>query len=61
MFDKTGTITRGQPRVVQLLVFVQDKSALMLARLLAVIGTAESASEHPIARAVTNFVENVCY
>ena len=46
VFDKTGTITTGHPRVDRLDVFDETTLPLVVA--------AETASEHPLARAVVN-------
>lgn len=56
VFDKTGTITHGRPSIANVCIFVQE-SYLELARLLAIIGAAESGSEHPLASAIVNFVK----
>ncbi|UJR35789.1 hypothetical protein I4U23_028537 [Adineta vaga] len=53
VFDKTGTITKGKPSVVDKRIFVQN-SHMTLDRMLAIAGTAESGSEHPLALAVRN-------
>ena len=61
VFDKTGTITHGFPTVARL-VLVQEWSgatAHSLATTLALLATAESSSEHPLAGAITKFVNNV--
>uniref|UniRef100_W5KBZ2 P-type Cu(+) transporter n=1 Tax=Astyanax mexicanus TaxID=7994 RepID=W5KBZ2_ASTMX len=47
MFDKTGTITNGVPRVTRVLV-LWDQARLPLRKVLAVVGTAEASSEHPL-------------
>uniref|UniRef100_A0AAR2KQF0 Copper-transporting ATPase 2 n=1 Tax=Pygocentrus nattereri TaxID=42514 RepID=A0AAR2KQF0_PYGNA len=51
MFDKTGTITNGVPRVTRVLV-LWDQARLPLRKVLAVVGTAEASSEHPLGMAV---------
>jgi len=48
VLDKTGTVTTGHPRVDRMEVFDETALALVVA--------AESASEHPLARAVVNGV-----
>uniref|UniRef100_A0A4W4F2A3 Copper-transporting ATPase 2 n=1 Tax=Electrophorus electricus TaxID=8005 RepID=A0A4W4F2A3_ELEEL len=47
MFDKTGTITNGVPRVTRVLV-LWEQARLPLRTVLAVVGTAEASSEHPL-------------
>ncbi|XP_045143010.1 copper-transporting ATPase 2 [Echinops telfairi] len=54
MFDKTGTITHGVPKVTRFLLLV-DVAALPLRKVLAVVGTAEASSEHPLGVAVTKY------
>ncbi|XP_042610895.1 copper-transporting ATPase 2-like [Cyprinus carpio] len=51
MFDKTGTITNGVPQVTRVLV-LWDRARLPLRTVLAVVGTAEASSEHPLGMAV---------
>ncbi|XP_073707290.1 copper-transporting ATPase 2 [Garra rufa] len=51
MFDKTGTITNGVPQVTRVLV-LWDRAKLPLRKVLAVVGTAEASSEHPLGMAV---------
>lgn len=58
VFDKTGTVTRGVPTVSHICLFVEEKIC-SLVELLAVIGVAESSSEHPIASAIVKFVKEV--
>ncbi|CAF4930548.1 unnamed protein product [Rotaria sp. Silwood1] len=53
VFDKTGTITKGKPSVVDKRIFFQNPN-MTLDRMLAIAGTAESGSEHPLALAVRN-------
>jgi len=47
VFDKTGTLTEGKPRLCELETFEGSNTEL-----LAIAAAAESASEHPLARAV---------
>lgn len=54
MFDKTGTITHGVPKVMRFLLLV-DMAMLSLRKVLAVVGTAEASSEHPLGVAVTKY------
>jgi Cu+-exporting ATPase len=51
--DKTGTLTRGRPELVA----VETAGDLDEARLLALIGGLERASEHPLAEAIVRGVE----
>ncbi|CAL8263816.1 unnamed protein product [Lota lota] len=54
VFDKTGTITYGAPEVVQLKIVVEG-NRMPRSRLLAVVGTAENNSEHPLGTAITKY------
>ncbi|XP_041263268.1 copper-transporting ATPase 2 [Onychostruthus taczanowskii] len=54
MFDKTGTITYGVPKVMRVLL-MGDAAVLPLKKVLAVVGTAEASSEHPLGMAVTKY------
>lgn len=56
VFDKTGTITEGRPRVIKLL-YAFPSSKLSLKRMCAIIGSAESNSEHPLGSAIVFFVK----
>lgn len=58
MFDKTGTITHGVPKVMRFLLLV-DMTTLSLRKVLAVVGTAEASSEHPLGVAVTKYCKEV--
>jgi len=58
VFDKTGTVTHGVPRVSGITMFVDDKICSFL-KLLAVAGTAEASSEHPIASAIVKYTKQV--
>uniref|UniRef100_A0A4W3K7N3 P-type Cu(+) transporter n=1 Tax=Callorhinchus milii TaxID=7868 RepID=A0A4W3K7N3_CALMI len=54
VFDKTGTVTHGTP-VVMKLEMLTESNRMPRTRLLAVIGTAETSSEHPLGVAVTKY------
>uniref|UniRef100_A0A7M4E5R4 Copper-transporting ATPase 2 n=1 Tax=Crocodylus porosus TaxID=8502 RepID=A0A7M4E5R4_CROPO len=54
MFDKTGTITHGVPKVMRVLL-LGDTDTLSLKVVLAVVGTAEANSEHPLGMAITKY------
>ena len=58
VFDKTGTLTHGSPEVVKTALFVKPAQC-SLEMLLAVTGTAENHSEHPIGLAITNYAKQV--
>lgn len=58
MFDKTGTITCGVPKVTRVLL-LGDTDVLSLKKVLVVVGTAEASSEHPLGRAVTKYCKEV--
>jgi len=52
VMDKTGTLTKGEPEVTDLVLGDIDRD-----RLLALAGAVERESEHPLARAVVRYVE----
>ncbi|XP_017295637.2 copper-transporting ATPase 2 [Kryptolebias marmoratus] len=54
MFDKTGTITNGVPQVTRVLV-LWDVARMPLRKVLALVGTAEASSEHPLGAAVAKY------
>ncbi|KAI6237312.1 P-type Cu(+) transporter [Aphelenchoides besseyi] len=56
VFDKTGTITEGRTRVVRVIPMVPT-SRLNLNTMIALAGSAESNSEHPIGNAITAFTK----
>jgi Cd2+/Zn2+-exporting ATPase len=53
-FDKTGTLTNGKPYVTDYYI----KGNKDLAFILSLIGSLENKSNHPYAKAVTNFIQN---
>lgn len=52
IFDKTGTITKGEPTLTDLSVLSGSEEAF-----LRLIASAESVSEHPLAKAVVKYVQ----
>ena len=58
IFDKTGTLTQGKPTVTQG-VMLMDHQACPKSLFLAIVGTAEANSEHPLAQAICGFVKEV--
>uniref|UniRef100_A0A7N8YM80 P-type Cu(+) transporter n=1 Tax=Mastacembelus armatus TaxID=205130 RepID=A0A7N8YM80_9TELE len=54
VFDKTGTITYGAPKVIQVKIVVEGNK-MPRSRLLAIVGTAENSSEHPLGAAITKY------
>ncbi|XP_017781998.1 PREDICTED: copper-transporting ATPase 1 isoform X2 [Nicrophorus vespilloides] len=54
LFDKTGTITKGQPEVAAVWLLGDQLSPSVI---FAVLGCAEKNSEHPIASSIIRFVE----
>lgn len=57
VFDKTGTVTHGVPRVARVSVFVDEKTC-SFAKVVAICGTAEGSSEHPIASAIVKYTKD---
>ena len=60
VFDKTGTITHGVPKVAKVAYFVDEK-VISMRKFLAVVGTAEASSEHPLATAIVKYAKRVSY
>lgn len=58
VFDKTGTITEGRPNVVDIRLFSENDRYWTLRRTLAIVGTAETASEHPLGLAIRAFYKD---
>ncbi|MDZ7761865.1 MAG: heavy metal translocating P-type ATPase [Desulfovermiculus sp.] len=55
VLDKTGTLTRGRPELTDFVVL--DTSPVERRELVAIVGGVEQASEHPVARAVVQGLE----
>eukprot|EP00753_Platysulcus_tardus_P014251 PLAT4261.1.p1 GENE.PLAT4261.1~~PLAT4261.1.p1 ORF type:complete len:1218 (-),score=693.24 PLAT4261.1:280-3933(-) len=55
VFDKTGTLTLGQPRLLAHCVLDADMTE---AQFIALVGSAEQGSEHPLAAAVVDFARD---
>ncbi|MEX0944205.1 MAG: heavy metal translocating P-type ATPase [Balneolaceae bacterium] len=53
VFDKTGTLTKGEPEVVEWSV-LEEGDDTFIKRL---TGSVENLSEHPVSRAITNFIQ----
>jgi len=58
VFDKTGTLTHGVLHVSHVVMFV-PRSDMSLQTVLAITGSAETSSEHPIGRAIATYVKKV--
>lgn len=58
VFDKTGTLTYGKPEVNRVVATVPE-STLPLQELVAILGLAESSSEHPLGIAISGFAKKV--
>ena len=58
MFDKTGTLTHGKPVVTKTNIYTSHHVCSMR-KFLAIVGTAESGSEHPIGTAITGYAKEV--
>ena len=59
VFDKTGTLTYGRPEVNCVITTVPE-SVLPLQHFVAILGLAESSSEHPLGIAISSFAKKVC-
>jgi Cu+-exporting ATPase len=54
VFDKTGTLTHGKPVVTDVLVYGKTKES----ELLAIAGSIEKSSEHPLAEAIYGYAQD---
>ncbi len=55
ILDKTGTITKGDLEITDLISYVLDKTKLDKTELISLAASAEVLSEHPIARAIVRY------
>ena len=60
VFDKTGTITQGTPTVTDVIPFCSKSDVYSMERLLALAGSAETGSEHPVGVAIASRAKKVC-
>ena len=58
VFDKTGTLTYGKPEVTHVMLFVAQR-VCPHQLFMAIVGLAESNSEHPLGVAITDFAKKV--
>ena len=65
VFDKTGTITFGIPKLKRLMLFLPKmdvftlRSEIVIKKLFALMGSAETNSEHPIASTICSYIKEV--
>ncbi|XP_046916542.2 copper-transporting ATPase 1 [Dermatophagoides farinae] len=61
VFDKTGTITYGSPQVTQVFLFAPTNVNVIdhFKRIFLAIWSAENQSEHPIARSLVKYCQNI--
>uniref|UniRef100_A0AC34GMJ1 Uncharacterized protein n=1 Tax=Panagrolaimus sp. ES5 TaxID=591445 RepID=A0AC34GMJ1_9BILA len=58
VFDKTGTITEGHPRVIKVYATL-PQTVLSFKSVCAIAGSVESNSEHPIGSSIVNFTKDL--
>uniref|UniRef100_A0A914YT71 P-type Cu(+) transporter n=1 Tax=Panagrolaimus superbus TaxID=310955 RepID=A0A914YT71_9BILA len=58
VFDKTGTITEGHPRVIKVYATL-PQTVLSFKSVCAIAGSVESNSEHPIGSSIVNFAKDL--
>ena len=57
-FDKTGTLTEGKPRVTDITAFTKGVSSQEENEILALFASVESASSHPLAKAIIDYAND---
>ena len=57
-FDKTGTLTEGKPRVTDITAFIKGASSQDENEILALFASVESASSHPLAKAIIDYAND---
>ena len=57
-FDKTGTLTEGKPRVTDITAFTKGASSQDENEILALFASVESASSHPLAKAIIDYAND---
>mgnify|MGYP001569847258 CR=1 FL=1 len=57
ILDKTGTLTKGQPEVTDVVSFLELKDQKTLDRILQIAASIEKKSEHPLAKTITKIAE----
>ena len=57
-FDKTGTLTEGKPRVTDITAFTKYASSQDENEILALFASVESASSHPLAKAIIDYAND---
>lgn len=59
VFDKTGTITEGKPKVIDFVNLTENKTTKISdSEILNVVYSLENKSEHPLAKSLINFAKN---
>lgn len=58
VFDKTGTLTYGTPRVSKVMMAVPE-NVFPFVKMVAIVGSAESSSEHPIASSIVKYAKQL--
>ena len=57
ILDKTGTLTKGQPEVTDIVSFLELKDQKTLDKILQIAASIEKKSEHPLAKTITEIAE----